>query len=89
MTTIDPNEKKLFKDIASGKYRDCYLIYNRKSTDEPDNQKNSIDYQKKENGRFAAREHLPVAPISIKGLCVEGIISERHSGFKENNDPHD
>lgn len=69
-----------------GKYRDCYLVYNRKSTDEPDNQKNSIDYQKKENGRFAQREHLPIAPITLKGLCVDGIISERHSGFKENND---
>lgn len=86
MTPTNPNEKIQFKDIASGKYRDYYLIYNRKSTDEPDNQKNSIDYQKKENGRFAARDHLLIAPVSIKGLCVDGIISERHSGYKENND---
>ena len=86
MDTSKIAEKKLLKDIASGKYRDRYLIYNRKSTDEPDNQKNSIEYQKKENGHFAQRERFPIAPITIKGFCVDGIISERHSGFKENND---
>jgi site-specific DNA recombinase len=86
MTLTNHTERILLKEIASGKYRDCYLVYNRKSTDEPDNQKNSIDYQKKENGRFAVRDHLTVAPVTLKGLCVDGVISERHSGFKETNE---
>lgn len=73
----------LVREIESGKYRDCYLIYNRKSTDEPDNQKNSIVYQKAQNARFAYREHIPIAPLTLEGFSKEGVISERHSGFKE------
>ncbi|MHB8724046.1 MAG: recombinase family protein [Casimicrobiaceae bacterium] len=59
------------------------MIYNRKSTDDTDNQKNSIKYQKLENARFAFRENLPIAPITFDGLATDGIVSERHSGFKE------
>ena len=79
-------EKDLIAEILSGKYRDCYLIYNRKSTDEADNQKNSISYQKSENARFAYREKLSIAQITIKGFSADGIISEKHSGFTEDND---
>ena len=78
-------EKDIFTNIESGKYHDSYLIYNRKSTDDTENQKNSISYQKSENTRFAYREKLPVAPVTIQGLCADGIISEKHSGFKEDN----
>ncbi|MES9962201.1 MAG: recombinase family protein [Candidatus Sedimenticola sp. 20ELBAFRAG] len=80
------SDKKVINNLKSGNYRNCYLVYNRKSTDEADNQKNSIDYQKKENISFAKRETLKVADISIDGLCVNGVISERHSGFKESGD---
>jgi DNA invertase Pin-like site-specific DNA recombinase len=84
---LDPKtESQIFKDIVVGKYRDCYLTYIRKSTDEPDNQKNSISYQKAEGVKFAYREKLPVASVSLPGFCAEGVISERHSGFKEDND---
>ncbi len=79
-------EKDLIAEIISGKYRDHYLIYNRKSTDEADNQKNSISYQKSENARHAYREKLSIAPITIKGFSADGIISEKHSGFTEDND---
>lgn len=72
--------------MESGRFRAHYLIYNRKSTDDTDNQKNSIAYQKSENTRFAQREGLPIAPITIDGFCVNGVISEKHSGFKEDND---
>ena len=72
------------KDILSGKYRDCYLIYNRKSTDDTENQKNSIKFQKSENVRFAFRERLTLAAITVEGFVTEGCISERHSGFTEN-----
>ncbi|MCX6739010.1 MAG: recombinase family protein [Candidatus Parcubacteria bacterium] len=78
-------EQEIFDEIASGKYREHYLIYNRKSTDEADNQKNSISYQKTENMRFAFREKLPIAKFSLKGFCADGVISEKHSGFKEDD----
>jgi DNA invertase Pin-like site-specific DNA recombinase len=78
--------EEIIKEIESGKYHDCYLIYNRKSTDEPDNQKNSIKYQKAENVRFAQKNNLHIASITIDGLCREGIISERHSAFKEDDE---
>lgn len=75
-------ERDLMDEIISGKYRDYYVIYNRKSTDDEDNQKNSISYQKTENARFALKERIPIATITIKGLCVDGIISEKHSRFQ-------
>jgi len=79
-------EKNILKDIKNGVYRNQYLIYNRKSTDEVDNQKNSISYQKSENTRFAFREKFSIAPITIKSFCVDGMVSEKHSGFKEDDD---
>lgn len=82
--TIKENE--IWKEIKSGKYSSHFLIYNRKSTDEPENQKNSIKYQKSENTRFAFREHLPVANITMERFCTDGIISEKHSAFKEDTE---
>lgn len=73
------------ENIESGLYADSYLIYNRKSTDEANNQKNSISYQRNENLRFSMRENFNIAPISIKGFVTDGIISEKHSGFKEDD----
>jgi site-specific DNA recombinase len=86
MTKPSTLEEKQLRDILAGKYKDFYFIYNRKSTDELNNQKNSISYQKAENARFASRQGLPLAPISIKGFCTDGIISEKHSAFKEDNE---
>jgi site-specific DNA recombinase len=79
-------EEDILQEILSGKYRDFYLIYGRKSTDEADNQKNSISYQKSENTRYSLSERLRIAPITIKGFCADGIISEKHSGFTEDDD---
>ncbi len=73
------------KAIVKGTYKNEYLIYNRKSTDEANNQKNSIAYQKAENIKFATNEVLSVADLDIKGFSVNGIVSERHSGFKEDD----
>lgn len=83
---INKDEKKLFKEIESGKYSNHYLVYNRKSTDEANNQKNSIQYQRAENTRFAKNKLFQIAPLSIKNLCLNGVISERHSGFKESDE---
>ncbi len=79
----DAVERETFAAIERGDFKECYLIYNRKSSDEADSQKNSIEFQNAESMRFAARESLPVAGITITGLCNNGSISERHSGFKE------
>ena len=79
-------EEATIKDIKNGKYRNYYLIYNRKSTDDMENQKNSISYQTKENRTFAYKNKLQIAPVSIENFMTDGIISERHSGFKENTE---
>jgi len=76
----------LTAEITSGKYRSEYLVYVRKSTDDADNQKNSIRYQKAETARFSAREHLVIAPLTLPGFCTDGIVSERHSAFSERVD---
>ncbi|MES3017464.1 MAG: recombinase family protein [Bacteroidota bacterium] len=85
---MNPNEtpNTNIKEIENGKYREHYLIYNRRSTDEPENQKNSIKYQRFENTRFAFRERLSIAQVSLEGFCLDGIISEKHSAFKESKD---
>jgi len=72
--------------IKSGAYRSAYLIYARKSTDDTENQKNSIQYQRAENARFARASHLAIATVTVPGFCTNGVIAERHSGFKENAD---
>ncbi len=71
--------------MRDGEFRDRYLIYDRKSTDEADNQKNSLAYQREENFKFAERSNLEIARISLSGFCADGVIAERHSGFKEDN----
>lgn len=82
MQQVNENDKGL----KSGVYSNHYLVYNRKSTDEPENQKNSLQYQKSENLRFALKQKLPVADISLQGFCTDGIISEKHSAFKEDTE---
>lgn len=67
-------------------YKDHYLIYSRKSTDDVDNQKNSLAYQVAEGIKFAKNEHFKIAPLDITGFCTAGIIKEKHTGFKEDDD---
>ena len=67
-------------------YKNDYLIYARKSTDDSINQKNTIEYQTQENLKFAERESLSIAKLTIEGFCTNGIIIENHSAFKEGKD---
>lgn len=67
------------------KFSDSYIIYSRKSTDDAENQKNSIAYQLFENEKFSKKENLKIASLSIDGFCNHGIIEEHHSGFKEDD----
>lgn len=67
-------------------YKNQYLIYSRKSTDDAENQKNSIQYQVFEGLRFAKQEKLSIAKINLNGFCKDGVIREKHTGFKEDND---
>jgi hypothetical protein len=39
MKKAPKTEEAILKAIQSGKYRDFFLVYNRKSTDDTDNQK--------------------------------------------------
>jgi len=86
MTAPKQAEKRLLREMRSGAYRHHYLVYDRKSTDEPDNQKNSLIYQREENIKFAQQAGLPVASLTLSGFCTGGVIAERHSGYKEDND---
>ena len=74
------------KSIKAGRHQSQYLIYCRKSTDDTENQKNTLDHQERECLAFAERTRLHVAPITLEGFCVDGIIRESHSGFKEDSD---
>src|SRR5205085_7621884 len=42
-----------------------------------------IKYQKAENMAFAFHGRLPMAPVTLAGFSTDGIVSEHHSGFKE------
>jgi site-specific DNA recombinase len=63
-----------------------YLIYNRKSTDDAENQKNSLQYQRMKNADFAKHSGLSIVNLTVPGFCENGIIDERHSGYKEEAD---
>jgi len=78
--TITPNEK--ITDV----YKEYYIAYTRKSTDDSENQKNSIEYQELEIVKDLARQGISVAPITIDGFCKDGFITEHHSGSKEDSD---
>ncbi len=58
------------------------MIYKRKSTDDKENQQNSIAYQKTETMRLVLRDKLRIAPVSLVSFCVDGMITEKHSAFK-------
>ncbi len=62
-----------------------YIIYTRKSTDDAESQKNSIDYQIQACTKFCQNEHIPVMTDSVKGFYENGIVREHHSGYKVNN----
>src|SRR3989338_2971182 len=61
---------------------DEYVIYTRRSTDDADNQKNSLAYQESEGLRFAKSSGLKVTKETVEGYCKNGLIAERHSAYK-------
>ena len=77
---------KIEKAILAGQFKGAYLCYGRRSDKDPNNQKNSLGFQKKQNVLYARSNHLPVAAITIPTFCTEGIISEKHSGFEEDDE---
>lgn len=64
----------------------AYLVYTRKSTDDADNQRNSIGHQREMCLRFCERNQLHIAPFSEDRFCKNGIIEERHSGYSTRHD---
>lgn len=67
-------------------HKNQYLVYNRKSTDDPDNQRNSLEYQKQQSLEYAKRLGLPVAALTIPGFCERGVVNESHSAFKQDDE---
>ncbi|CAN5714629.1 hypothetical protein BH11PAT2_BH11PAT2_09070 [soil metagenome] len=63
-----------------------YLVYNRRSTDDALNQRNSLMYQRQRNLEYANREGISIADLTVPGFCKNGIIDESHSGFKEEDE---
>lgn len=63
-------------------HKEEYLIYVRKSTDDADNQQNSIAFQTGECQRFAERNNLPIANLTVEGYSEKGVIAEHHSAYK-------
>lgn len=59
-----------------------YLVYSRKSTDDADNQKNSLEYQELECRKYAQTNNLQITTDDIGDTVEGGIIKERHSAFK-------
>jgi site-specific DNA recombinase len=59
-----------------------YIIYTRRSTDDADNQKNSLEYQESACLGYAKINKLKTSDDSIEGLIEKGIIKERHSAYK-------
>lgn len=59
-----------------------YVIYSRKSTDDLDNQKNSIPYQVEACAALAKSKNLPVSSLTEEGFITDGIIREKHTAFK-------
>ena len=68
------------------RFKNHYLIYARKSTNDANNQQNSIAYQIGETIRYAKNQGLQIAAVEIEGFCRDGIISERHTAFKIGED---
>lgn len=77
------SKNTVLEQILDGDFKDYYVIYNRKSTDDADNQRNSLAYQKRANLSYALEQKLKIAPITFDGFIRDGIISEKHSAFKE------
>jgi site-specific DNA recombinase len=71
------------KNIINIQHKDSYIIYTRKSTDDANNQKNSIEYQVGEGVLYAQKNNIKIAELSIEGFCTDGIIREKHSGYKQ------
>jgi len=83
MTKEDQQQEK---HIRRGDHQNRYLIYVRKSTDDEDIQKNSLKFQKQEVALFAQRQKLDIADVTLPGFATAGIIAEKHSAFKVDDD---
>ena len=78
--------KGQLKRIKAGLHQGEYLIYCRKSTDDTENQKNSLDHQESECLAFAKNQGFRIALVTLAGFCTDGIIRESHSGFKDDGE---
>lgn len=59
-----------------------YVIYTRKSTDDLDNQQNSIEFQSARCLAYVKQHELSLADTTERLFIDGGIIKERHSAYK-------
>ncbi len=59
-----------------------YFIYCRRSKNDPDDQKNSLDGQEKKGRKYAKDHKIPITTDTLEGLMTNGVIRESHSGWK-------
>ena len=70
-------------------FKDSYLIYNRRSTDDADNQRNSLMYQRQRNLEHVEHSNPKIftaTNLTVRGFCTNGIIDESHSAFKQEDE---
>ncbi len=70
------------RSIATAFTATSYVIYLRRSTDDKKNQQNTLRYQVEQCLRYAQALNLPIAQLTIDGVCTDGIIREKHSAFE-------
>ena len=62
-----------------------YLIYTRRSTDDPNNQKNSLEFQLQQSQKYADTQKIELTSDTVEGVMENGVIAERHSAYKSNS----
>lgn len=64
--------------------RGGFFVYARRSTDDADNQQNSLEYQVPQCLRLARDQGLTIADETERLFCTNGIIRERHTAYVTN-----
>ena len=62
--------------------KDGYAIYARRSSEDAENQRNSLDYQETLARRYAADHSLQLAALTEQNFIKAGVIRESHTAFK-------
>ncbi len=62
-----------------------YIIYARRSTDEAESQKNSLEYQEMEARKWCKSRGISISKDTIDPFIRDGVMGELHSAFKQSS----